>query len=99
MNILLVPHDKKEKEPGNISKYNYKPKKHVILLMITGDGKGSDGVERWHYLAVKGLSALLIGISSSNDGDFYCLNCFHSYRTLINLRNMKEYAIIMITVM
>ena len=44
--------------------------------MITDDG------ERWHYLAVRSLSALLRGISSSNNGDFYCLNCFHSYRTL-----------------
>ena len=44
--------------------------------MITDDGK------RRHYLAVKSLSALLRGISSSNNGDFYCLNCFHSYRTL-----------------
>ena len=43
--------------------------------MITDDG------ERWHYLAVRSLSALLRGISSSNNGDFYCLNCFHSYRT------------------
>ena len=61
--------------------------------MITDDGK------RQHYLAVKSLSALLRGISSSNNGDFYCLNCFHSYRTLNKLKNMKEYVIIMITVM
>ena len=40
--------------------------------MIT-DGK------KWHYLAVKSLSALLRGITSKHDGDFYCLNCFHSY--------------------
>ena len=33
--------------------------------MITDDGKRSDGVQRWHYLAVKNLSALLRGISSS----------------------------------
>ena len=33
--------------------------------MITDDG------ERWHYLAVRGLSALLRGISSSNNEDFY----------------------------
>ena len=42
--------------------------------MIT-DGK------KWHYLTVKRLSALLKGISSNHVGDFYCLNCFHSYRT------------------
>ena len=43
--------------------------------MITDDG------ERWHYLAVRSLSALLRRITSSNHGDFYCLNCFHSYCT------------------
>ena len=42
--------------------------------MIT-DGK------KWHYLAVKILQALLRRIKSNHDGDFYCLNCFHSYRT------------------
>ena len=65
LNILFVRHNKKEIEPEYTSKYNYKCKKQVILLMITDDGK------RWHYLAVKSLSTLLIGISSSSNGDFY----------------------------
>ena len=60
--------------------------------MIT-DGK------KWQYLVVISLSALFRGITSSNNGYFYCLNCFHSYRTLNKLKNMKEYVIIMITVM
>ena len=30
---------------------------------------------------MKSLSALLRGITSNHDGDFYCLNCFHSNRT------------------
>ena len=84
LNILFVPHIKKETEPAYISKYNYKRIKQVILLMITDDGK------RWHYLAVKKLSALLRGISSSNNGDFYCLNCFHSYRTLNKLKKHER---------
>ena len=42
LNILFVFHNEKEIEPSYISKYNYKPKKQVILLMITDDGK------RWH---------------------------------------------------
>ena len=71
-NILFVPHNKKEISHAYISKYNHKRKKQVILLMITDDGK------RWHYLAVRSLSALLRGILSSNNGNFYCLNCFHS---------------------
>ena len=40
--------------------------------MIT-DGK------KWHYLAIKKLSALHRGITSKHDGDFYCLNCFYSF--------------------
>ena len=57
-----------------MSKYNNKSKNQVILLMIT-NGK------KWHYLPVKKLPALLRRITSNNNGDFYCLNCFHSYRT------------------
>ena len=47
-----------------------------MLLMIT------DKNNRWHYLAVKSLKALFRGATSNHHGDFYCLNCFHSYRTL-----------------
>ena len=37
--------------------------------------------ESWHHLAVKKLTALLTGIISKDNGDFYCLNCLHSFRT------------------
>ena len=37
--------------------------------------------ERWHYLAIKKLSALLRGITSKHHGNFYCLNCLHSFET------------------
>ena len=37
--------------------------------------------DKWNYLAVKKVSALLRGITSNHNGDFYCLNCFHSYTT------------------
>ena len=37
--------------------------------------------ENWHYLSVKSLSRLLRDITSTHDGDYYCLNCFHCYRT------------------
>ena len=56
------------------SKHNLTREKQVVLLMIT------DG-EKWHYLAVTRLSGLLRGVTSNNNGDFYCLNCFCSYRT------------------
>ena len=72
LNVLFVPHNKKEIEPAYTSKYYYKRKKQVILLMIT------DESNRWHYLAVKSLPALFRGITSNHHGDFYCLNCFHS---------------------
>ena len=64
---------KKEKiYPTYVSKHNSNREKQVILLMIL------DG-EKWHYLAVKKLSALLRGINSKHHGDFYCLNCFHTF--------------------
>ena len=50
----------------------------------------TDYGERWHYLAVKSFSVLFRGMSSSNNGDFYCLNCFHSYRTLYKLKNLEK---------
>ena len=44
-----------------------------------------------HYLAVEKLSALLRGIMSKHDGDFYCL---HSYGTKRILESDKEYMMI-----
>ena len=49
----------------------------------------SDG-QKWHYLVVKNLSGLLRGITSTHKGDFYCLNCFHSYRTENKLEAHKK---------
>ena len=51
--------------------------------MIT-DGK------KWHQLAVKSFPALLRRITSNHDGDFYCLNCFHSYRTKNKLKGHER---------
>ena len=51
--------------------------------MIT-DGK------KCHYLAIKRFSALLRGIPSKHEGDFYCLNCFHSYSTKEKLKKYKN---------
>ena len=51
--------------------------------MIT-DGK------KWHYLTVKTISGLFKGITSNHYGDFYCLNCFHSYRTKNKLEAHKK---------
>ena len=51
--------------------------------MIT-DGK------KWHYFAVRSFPVLLRGITSSNNGDFYSLNCFHSYRTHNKLKKHER---------
>ena len=38
----------------------------------------------------KKLSALLRQITPNNDGDLYCLNCFHSYSTKEKLKKHKN---------
>ena len=45
--------------------------------MITDDNN------RWHYLAVK-------NITSNHHGDFYCLNCFHSYTRFNKLKKHER---------
>ena len=80
LNILYVPHNTKKTEIAYKSKHNLIQEKQVILLMI------SNG-ENWHYLTVKNLSRLLRGITSNHNRDFYCLNCFHTYRTKNKLEN------------
>ena len=75
LNIFYAMDDEKDIRPCYISKHNQILKYHANLLMIT-NGKGM-----WHYIAIKSIPALLRGISSKHNGDYYCLNCFHSYRT------------------
>ena len=87
LNILFVPHDTEKISLENKSKHNFKHENQVILLMIAD-------CKKWHYLAVKSLAEFLSQITLN-----HCLNCFHSYRTKINLKNMKVYLMIMIIVM
>ena len=47
----------------------------------------TDG-EKWHYLAVKRLSALFKGITGNNNGDFYCLQI--QYNTENKLKKYKK---------
>ena len=49
----------------------------------------TDG-EKWHYLAIKCLSALFRGIISNKNGDFFCLNCFHLCRTKEKLQRHEK---------
>ena len=37
--------------------------------------------EGWYYIVIRNLPELLRGITSKNNGDEYCLNCLHSFRT------------------
>ena len=53
--------------------------------MITDDKN-----ENWYYLAVKSLPRLFRGITSNHDGDFYCLNCFLSYRIKNRLKKYEK---------
>ena len=46
--------------------------------------------EKWDYVTVKNLPGLLRGITSTHKEDFYCLNCFHSYRTKNKLESHKK---------
>ena len=50
----------------------------------------TDGSSNWHYFAIKNLSGLLRGITSNHNGDFYCLNCLHSYRTISKLKKHEK---------
>ena len=83
LNILYVPHNAEKIRHAYKSKYNLTRENQVILLMIT------DG-EKWHYLAVKSLSALFRQITDNNHGDFDCLNCFQSYTTENKLKKHKK---------
>ena len=47
-------------------------------------------VKKWHYPAVKKLPVLLRGVTSNHNGDFYCLNCFHSYSTENKLKKHEK---------
>ena len=78
-----MPHNTEKIRHAYKSKYNLTRENQVILLIITD-------VEKWHYLAVKRLSALFRGITSKHDGDFYCLNCFQSHTTENKLKKHKK---------
>ena len=91
LNTLFVQYNTEKIRLAFKSKHNFKRENHVILLMITDDKK-------WHYLAVKSVSALLRGLTSNHNGGFHCLNCFHSL-SITNKLKKHEYAMIMIIVM
>ena len=56
----------------------------LIIFLIIKKGKECD------YLAVEKLLALLIGITSKPNGDFYCLSCLRYFRTKNKLESLKK---------
>ena len=56
----------------------------ILATPANSEGK------QWHYLKAKKLSALLRGITSKHHGDFYCLNCLHSFATERKLESNKK---------
>ena len=83
LNILFVPHNAKKIRLAYKSKHNFMRENQVVLLMVT-EGK------KWHYLTVKRVSALLRGITSNHNRDFYCLICFHSQSTKGKLKKHEK---------
>ena len=83
LNILYIK--EKEKCPPYISKNNSNYERQTILLMIPNKEK-----EGWHHLAAKKLFALLGGLTSNYNGNFYCLNCLHSFRTENKLKSHEK---------
>ena len=51
------------------------------------------------YLTVKNLPGLFRRITSTHKEDFYCLNCFHSYRARNKSESHKKYVKIRIIAM
>ena len=59
-------------------------KKKIYLAYVSKHNSNCEkqnGERIWHDLAVKKRSALLRAITSKRNGDFYCLNCLHSFRS------------------
>ena len=91
LNIFYVPYNTKQLRPAYIPKYNCDRENQANLLMIT-NGK------KWHYLAIISIPMLFRGITSKKNGDFYCLNCFSSFRTENALKDHENVSKTMIIV-
>ena len=64
LNVLYV--EGFEIRQAYISKHNSSRKCVDLLIVKSGEKK--------HYVAIKSLSGLLRGVTSRNNGDFYCRN-------------------------
>ena len=83
LNVLYVPHGNEKISLAYKSKHHLNREEQVTLLMIS-NGK------KWYYTAVTRLSGLLRGVTYNHNDDFYCLNCFHAFRTKNKLEEHKN---------
>ena len=95
LNILYVLFEQQNVPLEYISNHNFDKINQVILLKIT------DGKDKWHFVTLpsvldendcvktpyKSLSRVMEGISSNSHEDYYCLGCFHSFRTETTLKD------------
>ena len=79
LNVLVIEGELKIQQ-GYISKYNTKRAKCADVQMYEMYADVEKGKKR-NYTAIKSLPALLRGVTSTNNGDFYCRNCLGSFRT------------------
>ena len=70
-----------------ISNRNSTREKQIILLMISNEENEKEGL---HHLALKKLSALLCRKMSNHYGNFYCLNCLHSFKMENKLKSHEK---------
>ena len=68
-------------------KTQFRTWKSVILLKIT------DG-EKWHHFGLKNLPALLQGITSKNNGNYFCISCLHQSKTQDNSSRYQKKIVI-----
>ena len=99
LDIFYILFNEEDILPEYVSKHNFNRDVPILLLKITdGDGK-------WHFLGLKSykvdendcmnshkrFSGLMRGISSSVHESYYCLGCFHSYRSQSALEKILFY--------
>lgn len=45
--------------------------------------------EKWHYITKESIRSLFRDITSTNHGGFYCVRCFHSFRTEVAFKTYE----------
>ena len=77
-----MPHNNEEIRQAYESKHELKRENQVIILMVT---YGTNWLS-----SIKKLSALFKRVKSNHIGDFYCLNCLHSYSEKDQLKKHEK---------